>query len=147
MGRKHGTWCVLGVGFLHAVTLQSALASPTPLDEKATQGDAAKTVLARPLFALDRRPDAAAMQAETTPVLTGIVHYAGQNGALFKAPGLPVGHLVRTGETVAGWTLVSISRESVTLERGGEKSIQRPDFQHRQGMSVAEPPSTASSSE
>lgn len=69
-------------------------------------------------------------QAESLPVLTGIVHSAGQDGALFRGAENSAGHLVRQGESVAGWRVVAVTRESVTLERGGEQIVQQPDFQH-----------------
>lgn len=125
MGRNQVAQIVV-VGIL---SVCSQAAAETPVAVLST-GDAVKTTLARPLFSLSRRPDASAVQGESMPVLTGIVHYAGQDGALFKATGTPAGRVVRKGDAVAGWTLVVVTREMVTLERAGVQVVLHPDYQH-----------------
>ena len=141
MSRNYGTRVMVGIGVLQSVwaCTPPAFSASAPPAERAASDDAVKTVLGRPLFAPDRRPDATAAQAETLPVLTGIVHSAGQDGALFRGAGSSAGHLVRQGESVAGWRVVAVTRESVTLERGGQQIIQRPDFQHHLDTEMADP--------
>ncbi|GFE93378.1 hypothetical protein [Acetobacter persici] len=131
---------VVGLGVLHSVWASTppAFSASAPPAERAASDDAVKTVLARPLFAPDRRPDATTAQVESLPVLTGIVHFAGQDGALFRGAGNSAGHLVRQGESVAGWRVVAVARESVTLERGGQQIVQRPDFQHHLDTEMAD---------
>lgn len=143
MSRNYGTRVMVGIGVLQSVwacTPPTFSASAHPAERAASDG-AVKTVLGRPLFAPDRRPDATAAQAESLPVLTGIVHSVGQGGALFRGAGSSVGHLVRQGESVAGWRVVAVTRESVTLERGGQQIVQRPDFQHHLDTEMADHPS------
>ncbi|GAN60636.1 hypothetical protein ACI01nite_23540 [Acetobacter cibinongensis] len=110
-----------------------AFSSPIRLAENTAPEDTVKTVLSRPLFAPSRRPDTVAVQSDTLPVLTGIVHSAGQDGALFRGEQNSAGHLVHQGESIAGWHIIAVTREAVTLERGGHQIVQRPDFQHHQG--------------
>ncbi|MFE8873540.1 hypothetical protein ACE4RV_10350 [Acetobacter persici] len=140
MSRNYGTRVMVGIGVLQSVwaCTPPAFSASAPPAERVASEDSVKTVLGRPLFAPDRRPDATAAQAETLPVLTGIVHFAGQDGALFRGAGNSAGHLVRQGESVAGWRVVAVTRESVTLERGGQQIVQRPDFQHHLDTEMAD---------
>lgn len=149
MDRKYGAWIVVGMGGLQGflATVSPALSSPPPVVESVTAEDAMKTVLTRPLFAPDRRPDASAAQPDSLPMLTGIVHYEGREGALFQGAGIPAGRLVRSGEVVAGWTVIAVTRETVTLERDGQRIVQRPDFQHHLDADAPDHPAASEKDE
>jgi hypothetical protein len=108
-------------GTLPPVTLPvAAEAAPDapPID------DWVSTVLDRPLFALDRRPDAAAAAPnDALPRLSGIIRLANTALAIFQPKGPHGGGrslLVSQGAEIAGWTVTDITNTEVTLVRDGQ---------------------------
>lgn len=137
----------MGVFLVFPAVGSPALPSSSHTVGDVKSGDSVKIVLARPLFAPDRRPDVSTSQPELLPVLTGIVHYNGADGALFRVPGIPAGRLARKGDIVGGWTVTVVTREAVTMERARQQVIQRPDFQHHVASSGVDSPSVAGNGE
>lgn len=92
-----------------------------------------ETALARPLFALDRRPQPLAAGADgSLPRLSGTMRFAQTALAIFDVPAAddpahaPAKSLVLgVGAIVAGWTIEEIADERVLLTKGGEvQSLQ-----------------------
>lgn len=88
-------------------------------------------LLARPLFAPDRRPTDAptAPVLNHDPVLTGIVLRQDERRALF-APmisGMPAPAL-SSGDLIAEWRVTSIDADTVTLEKNGQVLSLHPHF-------------------
>jgi hypothetical protein len=93
------------------------------------------TVLARPLFALNRRPAPGAVGAyESPPRLAGTVRTDDALLAIFAAPqgGAPGGAakslVVGRAGSVAGWTVAAIDDGVVTLERAGQSAVVYVSF-------------------
>jgi len=109
----------------HAV---ARLAAPRP--RAASAADAA-VVLARPLFALSRRPavDTARSRSWSTapPRLAGIIVAQNYRRAVFERPGhVPV--TVGEADIVGAWHIVRISMESVTVSNEQESLQLSPTF-------------------
>lgn len=86
-------------------------------------------ILARPLFAPDRRPVAGVAAADPTlPRLAGVISTPEGIIAIFQPEngGKPV--LVHSGEQVAGWDVEGIAGQQVTLRKGGQSMVLHPRF-------------------
>lgn len=94
------------------------------------------TALARPLFALDRRPAVTDAIADgSLPRLSGTIRFAHTALAVFAAPtGGDSSHppgpppALGVGAQIAGWTIAEVSDERVLLTRGGETRSLQLDF-------------------
>jgi hypothetical protein len=91
--------------------------------------DWVNTALGRPLFAPDRRPDAAAAAPDgEMPRLSGIIRLAGSSLAMFQSEsgdGAGRSVLVAEGAKVSGWTITGITDGTVTLVRDGQIATLR----------------------
>jgi general secretion pathway protein N len=90
----------------------------------------------RPLFAADRKPRAAASDAQTAAApppdsldqakLYGLVDGPSSQGVLLEQGGQP--QFVRIGEKVGDWTLQAIQNRDAVFVKGGEKrTVSLPD--------------------
>lgn len=123
-----------------AAIMALLLALPGGFANAAPEEDAVRTILARPLFAPSRRPDASAVPSESMPVLTGIVRDGAERVAMFR-PGRGTGganggaaraaQAARPGGTVAGWRVEAIEASSVVVTRDGRRMVLHPDYAHR----------------
>jgi len=94
------------------------------------------TILARPLFAVSRKPDAgpaaaaaaASDEATDLPRLTGVEMYGTTKRALFQPVGDVPPLVVGEGELVAGWTVAKIEHTSVTLTGPKGETTVEPKF-------------------
>ena len=105
--------CIMSLSSTPARCAPSRAASP---GEHATQD--AGLILARPLFAKDRRPPpqprgSAAASAETLPRLSGIVVTASYRRAIFDRQGHPAA--CREGDRIGPYTILAIAGQQVTL--------------------------------
>jgi hypothetical protein len=110
------------------------------------------TLLARPLFAPDRRPvpGPAAPVAHDVPLprLSGIVLSPDLRFAIFEGEHATRAIIVADGGAIEGWTVATIAADSVTLARDGSQSVMlRPHFAAGTGVAggtrvaaVAPPP-------
>jgi hypothetical protein len=98
-------------------------------------------VLARPLFAPDRRPDAGTANAGL-PRLAGVIASPDDAVAIFQPAGNGRPLVVRDGETVGGWQVTTIADNSVSLRRASDSLVLRPAFGNtsRAGASDAKQP-------
>lgn len=85
-------------------------------------------LLARPLFWSERRPlesvvpsEAGAGQQPLSFVLIGVVVSPESSHALLSKPGSGDVAKVQPGDVVEGWQVETLTADSVTLTRGGEK--------------------------
>jgi hypothetical protein len=114
---------------LRSVALPSASASSPdapPVD------DWAAVVLARPLFALDRRPEeATALPEAELPRLSGTIHIADTALAMFQPAAGSDGAktiVLGNGAELAGWTITDITNGGVTLVRDGRIATLRLSY-------------------
>jgi hypothetical protein len=109
-----------------AAAVASSAPDAPPID------DWASTALSRPLFAQDRRPDAAgAAPDEALPRLSGTIRFADTALAIFQ-PDSPDGDgksvVVGPGADLSGWTITDITEDGVTLMRDGRIATLRLSF-------------------
>jgi len=102
------------------------------------------TILARPLFARDRRPSASAAAAgasDQMPRLAGILIDRGQKRAIFQPEGDAKPISVAEGEQVAGWQVKTIAADGVTLAgpKGTETVQPKPDPALAAAAATAQP--------
>jgi hypothetical protein len=94
--------------------------------------DWASTTLGRPLFALDRRPDAVVGPGQDVlPRLSGTIHFATTSLAIFQpqsADGSAKSVVVGQGATLSGWTITDIDNGGVTLMRDGRIASLRLSY-------------------
>jgi len=94
------------------------------------------TILARPLFAVSRKPDAgpataaaaASDDATDLPRLAGVLFYGTTKRALFQPVGDVPELVVGEGELVSGWTVARIEHSSVTLTGPKGETTVEPKF-------------------
>ena len=109
------------------VTVAAATAPQAlPIDDWVT------AALGRPLFAQDRRPDAAAATGhDALPRLSGTIRFAATSLAIFQ-PVTPDGTgksvVVGQGADLAGWTVTDITNDGVTLMRDGRLATLRLSY-------------------
>jgi general secretion pathway protein N len=102
--------------------------------------EAVRVVLARPLFATNRRPlqphpTAAVSADQSLPRLTGVFVSPWSRSAIFQpANAKPV--VVREGAVVAGWTIRSIDNDAITLARADQSQTIRPHFDFEKGAKI-----------
>jgi hypothetical protein len=119
------------------VVLSSAPDAP-PID------DWMNDALGRPLFAADRRPDAAvAAPEEALPRLSGTIRLAETSLAMFQpaaVDGNTKSIVLGEGAQLSGWTITDIASDGVTLVRDGRIATLRlsyanlPAAPHRLGQ-------------
>ncbi|GGF23619.1 hypothetical protein GCM10011611_32100 [Aliidongia dinghuensis] len=92
------------------------------------------TILARPLFAADRRPKASPAAAsggpgDQMPRLAGILIDRTQRRAIFQPAGDGKPMVLAEGDQIAGWQIQQIAASSVTLTGpGGNQTLEpKPD--------------------
>jgi hypothetical protein len=94
--------------------------------------DWAAMVLARPLFALDRRPEeATALPEAELPRLSGTIQLADTALAMFQpeaGSGSAKTLVLGDGAELAGWTITDITNGSVTLVRDGRIATLRLSY-------------------
>jgi hypothetical protein len=103
------------------------------------------TLLARPLFAPDRRPVPVAASPVphemALPRLSGIVLSPGLHLAIFEGDHTTPAIVVADGGVINGWTVATIAADSVTLARDGSQSVTlRPRFAGGMAAANAPPP-------
>lgn len=107
------------------VAASTAPAAP-PID------DWVNVALGRPLFAPDRRPDAAATAPHgALPRLSGTIRFAETSLAIFQpatAVGAAKSMVVGEGANLSGWTITDIKDGSVTLMRNGRIATLRLSY-------------------
>ncbi|HOB65961.1 hypothetical protein [Ottowia sp.] len=112
--------------------LDAASATFLSVNPAAASND--RTLLERPLFAIDRRPAtakpvAAAPEAPPPPPpdlldktqLRGIVRGPALNGVLAEVDGKP--RFIRSGESLGDWTLRGIREREATFGKGAERRV------------------------
>ena len=96
------------------------------------RSDDVAVVLARPLFARDRRPDpaqaAAATENQSLPHLTGILVVGGDRRAIFSGEGAAHSAVVREGDQVGAYRVTGITGNDVTLLGPDGSYAVRPRF-------------------
>ncbi len=105
-------------------------------DGPTVPGERAFAVIAlRPLFSRTRRPPDQPKAPTKTPamenlgqfVVTGVITSGGNDSAILKylrpGPRQETGLVVRTGDTVEGWTVETIEDDRVTFTRGEERQV------------------------
>ncbi len=91
-------------------------------------------ILERPLFSPSRRPPAIEALESPPPnsdvafTLKGILIDEDVRIALFRAQRNKQIWRLREGDTIEGWTIVRIERDSVSLARGAFEKILKPTF-------------------
>lgn len=92
-----------------------------------------RTMLDRPLFAIDRRPSTAKPAAAAEPAappppdlldktqLRGIVRGPALNGVLAEVDGKP--RFIRGGDSLGDWTLRGVREREVTFGKGAERRV------------------------
>jgi hypothetical protein len=117
------------------------LSQPTPSSSRVESSGRLSTILARPLFSESRRPFEPVAQnppaespgaklvtqsiaPETPPVeaeillLKGVLLHSGTARALIASGSYPVGVWIMQGESIDGWVVARVTKESVRLTRG-----------------------------
>jgi hypothetical protein len=107
----------------------TAAADAPPID------DWVEAALGRPLFAADRRPDAAAAVSEQAlPRLSGTIRLADTVLAMFQpvsTDGTAKTVVVGEGAELSGWTITDITSDGVTLMRGDRIASLRLSYANR----------------
>lgn len=113
-------------------------------EAKGLLGQRMGVVLARPLFAPDRKPAAGAVAADPAmPRLTGIIASPDGAMAIFQPAGNVKPLVARHGDTVGGWEVTKVSADSVDLWRAPDRIVLVPRFDNLQieaGKSVKPTP-------
>ncbi len=98
-------------------------------DAQAEADRSLAVVLGRPLFTPDRRPAADAVAADAgMPRLTGIIASSGGAVAIFQAAGTARPVVVRHGDAVDGWRVMTVTAESVALRKDRDRVVLTPRF-------------------
>lgn len=111
-----------------AVTMPNEAGFAAPLSDYGT-------TLSRPLFYANRQPPVADGATEETPgtpaghtagqaprlSLSAVIVEDGQRSALLSAPGQATSTRLREGDSLAGWRLVTIAEDRVTVESDGRQ--------------------------
>jgi hypothetical protein len=152
-------WTVLGVigaGLAGTIAYEAApaphraaslTAAPSvqpapPAQPEAARGDdaATATILARPLFASDRRPDpeqSSQRGAPGLPRLSGIVYAPNSAFGIFQADAKTKPVIVPAGGFIAGCGVGTIERDRLTLTCGAVTHVLQPSY--LQGAVLAAP--------
>ena len=97
-------------------------------------------ILARPVFAPDRRPAqpaTAAVVRRAIPRLAGIIKSSEEALAIFQARGEKT-TAARIGEAVEGWQIKTITVDEVGLQKANERISLRPQFDSAEGRHAVE---------
>ena len=132
--------------------LDAASATFLSVNPAAASND--RTLLERPLFAIDRRPATAkpvAAAPEPAPPpppdlldktqLRGIVRGPALNGVLAEVDGKP--RFIRGGESLGEWTLRGIREREVTFGKGAEQRVMVLPLAAASAAGAASPPGAA----
>jgi hypothetical protein len=141
-----GSLALLSVALVAVIVLELT-AAPAPTPESAPPvriGDLpaavvddvpslVPTILARPLFSIDRRPKAAAASGNSGPTddlprLAGILINGPQKHAIFQPAGDAKPITAAEGDEVAGWRVQRITVADVTLDGPGGTRTLEPKF-------------------
>lgn len=88
-----------------------------------------ETVLARPLFAPDRRPlPGVSVTDPGLPRLSGIIDTSDGARAIFQTDSDGKRTVVRAGDKLGNWAVASIEPDGIHLERPGERMVLNPRF-------------------
>jgi hypothetical protein len=112
-----------------AVATSAATLPPPPAPRDIPQWTGG--ILTRPLFDPNRKEDPSSMvglAAEVLPRLSGIVSVEGEKKAIFQPEGDGKPLVVGEGEDLAGWTVLSIAEDVVTIGRGNGTKALQPKF-------------------
>ncbi len=132
--------------------LDAASATFLSVNPAAASND--RTLLERPLFAIDRRPATAKPAAAPEPAappppnlldktqLRGIVRGPTLNGVLAEVDGKP--RFIRSGESLGEWTLRGIREREVTFGKGAEQRVIVLPLAAASAAGAASPPGAAS---
>ncbi len=125
-----------------------AAAPPVPEEDRQALVDG---ILARPLFATNRRPaDAPAAGPAPTPAslprLAGVLVHGSSRSAIFAATGSGRPAVVQEGGRVGGYTVQSIEAGQVTLAGPGGNQVLRPAFDAKPPAAAGPPGAKASTS-
>ncbi len=112
----------------------AAAGRPAPVGAEITRW--VNTILARPLFSVTRKPDAAPSNAgpavadehQDLPRLSGIFSVSNIRHAVFQPSGDVPPLVVAEGELVAGWNVVKIDLDGVTLKGPSGETKVEPKF-------------------
>ena len=131
--------------------LDAASATFLSVNPAAASND--RTLLERPLFAIDRRPATAKPAAAPEPAappppnlldktqLRGIVRGPTLNGVLAEVDGKP--RFIRSGESLGEWTLRGIREREVTFGKGAEQRVIVLPLAAASAAGAASPPGAA----
>ena len=131
--------------------LDAASATFLSVNPAAASND--RTLLERPLFAIDRRPATAKPAAAPEPAappppnlldktqLRGIVRGPTLNGVLAEVDGKP--RFIRSGESLGEWTLRGIREREVTFGKGAEQRVMVLPLAAASAAGAASPPGAA----
>jgi hypothetical protein len=104
-----------------------------------------RVVLARPLFAPDRKPVAGAMAADPAmPRLTGIIALPDGAVAIFQPAGNAKPIVAQHGDAVGGWEVTMVSADSVDLRKAEDRIVLTPRFGNVQSGAPIKVKTTAS---
>jgi general secretion pathway protein N len=96
---------------------------------KGSRDQWASTLLARPLFAPDRKPVGDSPAASIgLPRLAGIIASADGAVAIFQPAGSVKAVVARHGDTVAGWEVTTVALDTVTLRKANDRIVLKPRF-------------------
>lgn len=131
--------------------LDAASATFLSVNPAAASND--RTLLERPLFAIDRSPATAKPAAAPEPAappppnlldktqLRGIVRGPTLNGVLAEVDGKP--RFIRSGESLGEWTLRGIREREVTFGKGAEQRVMVLPLAAASAAAAASPPGAA----
>lgn len=126
-----------------AVAYRPLATSALPAPTEASRHAWLPAVLARPLFAPDRRPATGTIATDPgLPRLSGIISTPTGTVAIFQSAtdGKPV--LARSGDQIAGWQVAAVEPDAVTLRKAGARMVLHPRFSAAAQVSpqLAHPP-------
>jgi general secretion pathway protein N len=110
------------------VAVAAAVPAASPASAPPDRG-LVQTILARPLFAPDRRPDAETGAARAgLPRLAGIVFVPGDAVGIFQADEKAKPVSVAEGGFIGGCGVVRVERDRVTITCNGATHVMRPSY-------------------
>lgn len=90
-------------------------------------------VLARPLFAADRKPTGGVVATDPSmPRLAGIIAVPAGGVAIFQPAGNSTPIVAHCGDMVGGWEVRKVAASSVDLQRAQEQMVLVPGFDNSQ---------------
>jgi general secretion pathway protein N len=115
---------------------RSAVAGPSAVPDPRATGPATpsldqwtRVVLARPLFAPNRKPSGEALTAGVgLPRLAGIIASPDAAVAIFQPAGSVRPVTARSGDSIAGWEVTAVAIDAVSLRKANDRVTLRPSF-------------------